>query len=114
VLEDRALHGSALIEPYDRLLAEPGAKAADVFEIQAQGTEGTPLVASFASSALTAARAARSSEPGLVGLSTNPDGRTVTPADLLRLVRSVPHATGFWLNVPQVSMARLMSPVLAK
>jgi hypothetical protein len=105
VLEGHALHGRALIEAYDRLLAGPGVKAADVFEIQAQATEGTPLVASFASSALAAAGVARSSEPVLVGLSTNPDGRTVTPADLLRLVRSVPHATGFWLNVPQAGTA---------
>ncbi|MGC8512158.1 MAG: hypothetical protein ACP5P1_03855 [Acidimicrobiales bacterium] len=105
VLVGHPVHGPALSVAYDRLIAGPGAGTSDVLEVQAQGTEGTSLSSSFASFGVAAARAVRSSEPVLVGLSTNPDGRTVSPADLLALVRSVPDATGFWLNIPQAGKA---------
>jgi|GEM_PF-754788 len=105
VLLGHPVHRRALVSSYDGLIATPGAHVADILEVQSQGTEATPLSATFAESALKAARAARSFEPVLIGLSTNPDGRTVTPADLMALVRSVPDATGFWLNVPQAGRA---------
>jgi len=106
-LTGHRLHGGALSAAYDRLLAGPGAALTDVFEIQAQGTEGTPEAASFTSAALQAARAARPGIPVLVGLSTNPSGRRVTPQDLLQLARVALRAgaNGFWLNVPEAGRA---------
>jgi len=91
---------------YDRLLAGPGARASDVFEVQAQGTEGTAAATAFAPSAIASARAARPGVPVLVGLSTNPDGRRVTPADLLAVVAATAHrSSGYWLNIPSAGTA---------
>lgn len=103
VLTGERLTGSALASAYDRLLAEPGARLSDVFEVQAQGTEGRATSASFVASAVGAARAAHPGMPVLVGLSTNPSGRRVTPADLLQLAQAglEAGAGGFWLNVPE-------------
>jgi len=105
VLQGREPRREALVSAYDRLLAAPGAGAADIFEVQAQGTEATALSDRFASSALRTLRAARRDATVLVGLSTNPDGRKVTAAELLAVVRSVPDASGFWLNVPEAGPA---------
>lgn len=107
VLTGQRLHASALGAAYDRLLAGPGAAVSDVFEIQAQGTEGTAEVPSFVDAALQAARAAHRGIPLLVGLSTNPSGRRVTPQDLLQLAQAAQRAgaSGFWLNVPEAGRA---------
>jgi len=107
ILTGQRLHGAALSAAYGRLLAGPGAAVSDVFEIQAQSTEGTPEAASFTSTALRAARAAHPGVPVLVGLSTNPSGRRVTPEDLLQLARVALRAgaDGFWLNVPEAGRA---------
>jgi hypothetical protein len=105
VLAGRKLRGAAFDAVYDRLLVGPGVDASDVFEIQAQGEEGSSQAASFVTQALATAHRARPAEPVLVGLSTNPDGRVVSPADLLDLVRAAHSAAGFWLNVPQAGPA---------
>ncbi len=98
--------GQAAWEHYDRLLAGPGAEASDVFEIQAQSTEGSPYATSATDDALGAAKAAHPGEPVLVGLSTNPDGRKVSPADLLALYHAtLSSAAGYWLNIPQAGTA---------
>jgi len=100
VVVGHPLHGRALFDAYDSRIATPGAKASDVFEIQAQSTEGRPSEANFAPTALRAVETAHPGEPVFVGLSTNPSGRKVTAADLLRVVRDTPGANGYWLNVP--------------
>lgn len=98
--------GAARQAAYDRLLAGPGAAASDIFEVQAQGTEGTRSAATFAPAAVAAAHRGHPGEPVLVGLSTNPTGRRVTPADLLALVAATRHsAAGYWLNIPQAGRA---------
>lgn len=106
-LTGRRLQGAALSAAYDRLLAGPGAAVSDIFEIQAQGTEGSPNAPGFTSAAIRAARAAHPGIPVLVGLSTNPSGRRVSPQDLLALAQAALHAgaSGFWLNVPQAGPA---------
>ncbi len=105
VLIGHRLTGQALINAYSDLIARPGAKVSDIFEIQAQGTEGTVLSNSFASSVASTVQSVNNSVPYLIGLSTNPDGRQVTSSDLLDLVESVPNASGFWLNVPKAGTA---------
>jgi hypothetical protein len=90
---------------FDRLIVGPGAAIADGFEVQSQQTEATPAAATFVSQAIATARAAHPGAPVLAGLSTNPDGRQVTAADLLAVYRAAQSAgaTGFWLNIPQAS-----------
>lgn len=93
-------------EYYDRMLAGPGAEASDVFEIQAQSTEGSPYAANVTEAALGAAERAHPGEPVLVGLSTNPDGRTVSPEDLLTIYDATDRsAAGYWLNIPEAGTA---------
>jgi hypothetical protein len=96
---------SARFTTFDRLIVAPGAALADGFEVQSQQTEATPSAATFVAQAIAAARAAHPGAPVLAGLSTNPDGRQVTPADLLAVYRAAQSAgaTGFWLNIPQAS-----------
>jgi hypothetical protein len=107
VLTGQHLRGPALLAAYDRLLAGPGAKVSDVFEVQAQGTEGTSDATSFTRGAVQAAQTAHPGVPVLVGLSTNPSGRRVTPADLLQVAEAAraAGASGFWLNVPEAGAA---------
>jgi hypothetical protein len=97
------LAGTALYAEFNQLLAGPGAGIADLLAIQAQHTEGTRYAGSFAAAAIQAARAVRPAEPVLVGLSTNPGGRKVSPGDMLALYRSgaASAAAGYWLNIPQ-------------
>lgn len=94
---------AARFTTFDRLLAGPGAAVADGFEVQSQQTEATPSATTFVSEAIAAARAARPGAPVLAGLSTNPNGRLVTAADLLAIYRAARSAGagGFWLNIPQ-------------
>ena len=105
VLLGRRLAGEALSGAYDRLLAGPGADVGSELEVQAQSTEGTPAASTFAVRARAAAEQAQPGEPVLVGLSTNPGGRRVPPADLLTLVHDTPGAAGYWLNVPRAGVA---------
>jgi hypothetical protein len=82
-------------------LAADGARASDVFEIQAQQAIGTPTFDTFVTAAAVQARAANPPAPILVGLSTNPVGRPVTASDLLSAYRSTrTQVSGYWLNVP--------------
>jgi len=96
---------AARLAAFDRLVAGPGAAVADGYEVQSQQTEGTPGAAAFVSQAIAAARTARPGAPVLAGLSTNPDGRRVTAADLLAVYRAARSAgaAGFWLNIPETS-----------
>lgn len=88
---------------FDHLVASPGAAVSDAFEVQAQHTEGTYRAGSLVPGAIAAARTARHGEPVFVGLSTNPNGRHVTPAELLSLyeIGRASGATGYWLNIPR-------------
>jgi len=107
VLTGQRLQGPALTAAYDQLLAGPGAAVSDVFEVQAQSTEGTSAIPNFVTSAVAAARSSHPGIPVLVGLSTNPSGRRVTPTDLLQLDQASTRAgaAGFWLNVPEAGQA---------
>lgn len=90
---------------FDRLVVRPGSAVADGFEVQSQQTEATADAVTFVTGAVAAARAARPGAPVLAGLSTNPDGRRVSAADLLVVYRAAlsAGATGFWLNIPESS-----------
>jgi hypothetical protein len=90
-------------DDFQRLVVRPGAAASDVFEVQSQETEATPYATTFAPGVIAAARAAHPGQEVLAGLSTNPNGRQVTPTDLLTLYRAAAAAgaAGYWLNVPQ-------------
>jgi hypothetical protein len=96
---------SARFATFDRLVAGPGARLADGFEVQSQQTEGTASATTFAAQAAGAARAAHPGAPVLAGLSTNPDGRRVTATDLMTLYQAAAAAgvSGFWLNIPEAS-----------
>jgi hypothetical protein len=91
------------IASFDRLIVAPGASVSDAFDVQSQQTEGTAYADVLAPKAVAAARAAQPREPMFVGLSTNPDGRHVSVADLLKLYQSGVSggAIGYWLNIPE-------------
>jgi hypothetical protein len=97
------LGGTALYTEFDQTMVGPGAGQADVFAVQAQHTEGTRYASSFAPKAIQTAKAARHAEPVLVGLSTNPNGRRVSLADMLAVYRASAAAgtAGYWLNIPE-------------
>jgi hypothetical protein len=97
--------GPARFATFDRLIAGPGAALADGFEVQSQQTEATPSATTFVAQAIATARAVHPGAPVLAGLSTNPNGRRVTAADLLAVYRAARSAgaTGFWLNIPRTS-----------
>lgn len=90
---------------FERTIAGPGALVSDVFEVQSQQTEHTSFVNSFAARTIATVRRYRPREPIFVGLSTNPNGRQVSPFDILTLYRSAAasSASGYWLNIPQTS-----------
>jgi hypothetical protein len=83
-------------------IARPGGSASDVFDIQSQQYEGTPYVTTLIHEIAHAARSLQPAEPVFVGISTNPDGRRVTVADLLEMYRTGESvkASGYWLNIP--------------
>jgi hypothetical protein len=95
-------HTGSKTDQYINLnMAKRGAAVSDYFEIQAQQTEATTVAPTFAPKALVQAHNAYPTTPVLVGLSTNPSGRTVTASDLTQLYSETePNALGFWLNVP--------------
>jgi hypothetical protein len=94
--------GQGLYSLFDSSIVGPGAALADVFVVQSQHSEGTRYAGSLAPQAIRAARAAHR-VPVLAGLSTNPNGRRVSAADLLAVYRAsmLGGSAGFWLNIPQ-------------
>jgi hypothetical protein len=93
------------IARFNQLIVAPAARLGDVLDVQSQQTEGTPLATVFAREAVTTSRSIQARDGLFVGLSTNPDGRLVSPADLLTLYRSgaAAGAIGYWLNIPETS-----------
>lgn len=91
------------LSTFERLIVRPGSQLADGFEVQSQGTEGSPDAVSFVTAAVNAARKARPGGVILAGLSTNPDGRKVTAGQMMVVYDAARHAgaTGFWLNIPE-------------
>ena len=83
------------------------AKAADVFEVQAQGFERqTALYKEFVATAADQARDANPRVTVIAGLSTNPGGRGVPAIQLYRdALAARPYVDGFWLNIPAKSAA---------
>ncbi|HEV2215621.1 MAG TPA: hypothetical protein VGR64_10060 [Terracidiphilus sp.] len=83
-------------------IAERSARCADVYEIQAQGTE--PDVGAFRDFVRAATAQARAAHRGitvLAGISTNPTGREVSVDAVDACVRAVrDEVSGFWLNIP--------------
>ena len=99
------LSGEMLWEAFDRRVLEPAATIVSDIEVQAQGAEGTALAQVVAARAIAEIHRVRPAVRVFVGLSTNPDGRSVTPADLVAVVRATPDAAGYWLNVPEAGAA---------
>jgi hypothetical protein len=81
--------------------AAAAAKYADVYEIQAQGLEAnTSAYSQFVSEAVAQAKAANPNVTIFAGLSTSPDGQTVTSAELYRDVLATQgEIGGYWLNI---------------
>jgi hypothetical protein len=79
------------------------AKYADVYEIQAQGSQVPANV--FASYVTGAAQQARAANPKVLvfaGLSTNPSGHKMTADGIVAAVRATRDVVdGYWFNVPQ-------------
>jgi hypothetical protein len=109
LLAARHIFGSsrdpAVIGSFDRLIVGPAARLGAIFEVQAQQGEGSPVAEMLTRDAVLDSRSAWPNAAVFVGLSTNPDGRHVTPGDLLRLYRAsaAAGATGYWLNIAERS-----------
>ena len=75
---------------------------ADIYEIQAQGAEaGVQQYRSFVAAVAGEVHAANPQAVLLAGLSTNPTGQRVTPAELEADVAATRRVVaGYWLNVP--------------
>ncbi|MGH9028621.1 MAG: hypothetical protein ACRDV4_03280 [Acidimicrobiales bacterium] len=88
-------------------IAANAARYADVFDIQAQGSQLDPAkYAAFVTSAAAQARQANPNVVVLAGLSTNPSGPSIPLSDLLSVVQSTRQAVnGYWLNVPRPGTA---------
>ena len=83
-------------------IAGEAARYADVYEIQAQGSEmNTTVYTAFVRQAAEQARAANPNVKVLAGLSTNPSGQQVTGEDLYQAVIATQSSvSGYWLNIP--------------
>jgi hypothetical protein len=94
---------SSIQATFERLIVRQGAAVSDLFEIQAQHTEDSPLATRFAPELISVARAVSPREPVFVGLSTNPNGQHVSALDLLELYHAsaAAGASGYWLNIPR-------------
>ena len=86
-------------------IAADAARYADVFDIQAQGSErNTELYANFVRLAAEQARQANPKIVVLAGISTQPGGQQVTADDVLRAIAATRDAVdGYWFNIPQPS-----------
>ena len=90
-------------DEYLRLgIARMAARWADVYEIQAQGSEDNlALYTRFVKEAAAQARAANPKVRIFAGLSTNPSGKRVTAKQLFDAVQATREAVdGYWLNIP--------------
>ncbi|GAC1421696.1 MAG: hypothetical protein NVSMB5_14970 [Candidatus Velthaea sp.] len=96
-------------EPYvdylELQIAASAARYADVYEIQAQGSERS--VARYERFVRDAAAQARAANPRVVvlaGVSTNPSGQRVTSDDVSAAIAATrPYVDGYWLNIPKPS-----------
>jgi hypothetical protein len=86
-------------------LASEAARYADVYDIQAQGSEKhVPQYSAFVRAAAAQARAANPKVIVLAGISTNPNGQRVTADDILGAINATRgFVDGYWLNVPKPS-----------
>ena len=90
-------------DEYLRLgIASMAARWADVYEIQAQGSEDNlELYTRFVKAAAAEARRANPKVRVFAGLSTNPSGKHVTAKQLHAAVEATREAVeGYWLNIP--------------
>ncbi len=91
---------------YDKFIslgiAGSAAKYADIYEIQAQGSEAnTALYTSFVTKAVAQAKEANSQVIILAGLSTNPSGQKITSQQLFDAIMATQSfVSGYWLNIP--------------
>jgi hypothetical protein len=93
-------------DTYLRLgVAADAARYADVFDIQAQGSErNTEYYANFVQRAAAQARQANPHVVVLAGLSTQPSGQNVTADNILRAITATrQYVDGYWLNIPEPS-----------
>ena len=93
-------------DAYLRLnIAAAAARYADVYDIQAQGSEvGVPRYSSFVQAAAQQARAANPKIIVLAGISTNPNGQHVTSDQIVRAITATRNSVdGYWFNIPQQS-----------
>jgi hypothetical protein len=84
-------------------LAGSAARSADVFDIQAQGSQNDPAkYGQFVAAAAQQARAANPSVLVLAGLSTGPSGQGTSAQQLLAAVNATRGIVdGYWLNIPE-------------
>jgi hypothetical protein len=98
--------GGKRYDAYLRLgIAADAARYADVFDIQAQGSErNIELYANFVRQAAAQARQANQKVVVLAGISTQPGGQQVTADDVLRAIAATRDMVdGYWFNIPQPS-----------
>jgi hypothetical protein len=84
-------------------IATTAARDADVFVIQAQGSErNIPHYAGFVGQAAAQTRTANPKVIVLAGISTNPSGQRVTAAQILGAIAATRNSVdGYWFNIPQ-------------
>jgi hypothetical protein len=90
-------------DEYVRLgIARSAARYADVYEIQAQGSEDNlQLYTRFVKRAATQARESNPKVQVFAGLSTNPSGKKVTSQQLYDAVQATRgEVDGYWMNIP--------------
>jgi hypothetical protein len=83
-------------------LAAGAARYSDVIDIQAQGAiTNRTTYKQFVQAAAAQARKASPRVRVIAGLSTNPSGQHVTPAEFSAAFYAVrPYVDGYWLNIP--------------
>lgn len=88
-------------------IAGAAAKYADIYEIQAQGTDtNVNQYTSFVEQAASQARAANPKVTVLAGLSTKTAVKVVTAAQLFAAVQATSGVvSGYWMNIPGQSVA---------
>ena len=73
----------------------------DAIDIQAQGAQGTPEYTTFVRQAVSQIRAASSTVTIFAGLSSEPQGRAVTNAEILSDYDTTKsYVNGYWMNIP--------------